>query len=281
MKKQLLIIVILFVTVKTNAQHFQPDNEGISFIAGAGASGYWGDLTEKSKLLSQPGYSFTAGFSYRYNRYFDARAEFSILNLKASDSKNKRADLKNRNLNFKTNVWDFNLIVDYNLHFNTEERKLKPYVFFGVGLCRFNPYTTNRSGDKVYLQPLGTEGQGLSAYPDRKPYERTVIQLPMGLGVKYAVSNRIMLQLEYKYRYLPTDYLDDVSMAGYPSSTTLAAANPGLPLLTYRGDELPGGEPYPNNAGLNRGNPNNRDTYYTLQFKLAYRLSAKGIEILY
>ena len=278
----MLLTAMLMLTFSfSKGQYFQSENPSISATFGAGTSSYFGDLVEKNKFMRQPSYSFSGGFSYNHNQHFNLRLEFAISKIQASDSKNKRADLKARNLNFKSNIFDANFIVDYNLLAMTESRKFTPYVFLGVGFCHFNPYTTDRSGNKVFLQPLGTEGQGLSAYPDRKPYSRTAAQMPFGVGIKYALSSRLLLQLEYKYRYVVSDYLDDVSNAGYPNQTILAVGNPNLPLLTYRGDELPGGASYPKGSGLNRGNPNNRDSYYSLQFKIAYTLSKKGIEINY
>ncbi len=278
-------LMVLFSLVFSNvkSQYFEPENPTFNFITGAGVASYYGDLTEKAKLFNQSSYSFSTGFSYKYNRYFEARLEFSLLEVKGFDSKNNRVDLKARNLSFKSNVWDINLAVDYNILGLNEDRKFSPYVFLGVGISHFNPYTTDRTGAKVYLQPLGTEGQGLSMYPNRKPYSLTNIQLPFGAGVKYAVTPRLVLQLELKYRYLDTDYLDDVSNASYPDLAALTAANPKLPGLAYRGDELPGGADYPTKGTLNRGNPNKKDSYYSTQFKIAYQLSAKGkgFDILY
>lgn len=271
-----LICAIAFKTSSAQSKYFEKQDPALSFTLGAGASGYYGDLVEKYKWFRSPSYSVSAGLSYRYNRYFDGRVEFSALRVKGEDSKNKRADLRARNLNFTSNVWDLNVAIDYNLLGLDEHRKFSPYLFFGIGICHFNPYTTDRSGNKVYLQPQGTEGQGLSAYPNREKYDRTVIELPFGAGIKYAINSKLTLGLEVKYRYIDTDYLDDVSNPTYPSKAVLAASNPNLPMLTYRGDELPGGAPYPTSGTAVRGNPNKRDSYYTAQFKIAYKFCTIG-----
>ena len=278
----ILLTAMLMLTFSfSKGQYFQSENPTISAYFGGGAGSYFGDLVEKNKFMRSPSYSFSGGFSYNHNQHFSLSLDFGLSQIKGSDSKNSRADLKARNLNFTSNIFEGNFIVDYNILAINESRKFTPYVFLGVGFCHFNPYTTDRSGQKVFLQPMGTEGQGLSAYPDRKPYALTAAQLPFGGGIKYALSNRLLIQLEYKYRYVNSDFLDDVSNSGYPNLAILAAGNPKLPQLTYRGDELPGGAPYPNGNGLNRGNPNNNDNYYSLQFKIAYTLTKKGIEINY
>ncbi len=56
------------------------------------------------------------------------------------------------------------------------------YVFGGVALFHFDPYVMD-SGEKVFLKPLSTEGQGLAEYPDRKAYSLTQFTLPFGAGV--------------------------------------------------------------------------------------------------
>ena len=265
-----LCLICAMASKTTKAQLFEQKDPAWSFTLGAGVSGYLGDLVEKHKMFRSPSYSVSGGFSYRYNKHLDGRIEFSALRVKAEDSKNKRADLKARNLNFTSNVYDFNLAIDYNFIGLDEHHKFSPYVFAGIGLCHFDPYTNDRNGNKVYLRPLGTEGQGLSLYPDRKKYARTVIELPFGLGLKYALTSKLLLGLEFKYRYLDTDYFDDVSTT-YPHRPSLAASNPSAPMLSYRGDELPGGAPYPTGSNITRGNPDKNDSYYTLQFKIAYK----------
>ena len=44
-----------------------------------------------------------------------------------------------------------------------------PYVTGGAAVFTFNP-KAEYNGEWVALQPLGTEGQGLPQYPDRKKY---------------------------------------------------------------------------------------------------------------
>ena len=256
----------------TQAQLFNQSNPTWDYTFAAGVSSYLGDLVQSNPLFREPSYCFSTGVAYNYNPHLSFRADFSLLQIQAHDSKNARADLKARNLNFKSQMWDINTSMEYNVWDITgDEHKFTPYVFVGIGLCHFNPTTTDRNGKTVNLQGMNTEGQGLSAFPDRKPYSTTILQIPIGGGLKYRVSDRVALGLEFKYRYVDTDYLDDVSSAGYPDPALLS---PAVRILTYRADELPGGNAYTksNIQGLNRGNPNNRDAYYSGQFKFIYQL---------
>lgn len=270
----LFICFVLSLNMVGYSQLLQPLNPSTDITFGAGISSYYGDLVQKNPVFREPSLCMSMGLAYNYNPHLTVRGDFSYLQIKAKDSKNSRPDLKARNLSFKSYIWELNTTIEYNFIDITGNKKLKftPYLFFGVGICGFNPYTTDRFGKKVFLQPMGTEGQGLAAYPDRTPYDRTIVQVPLGGGFKYAVTKKLSLALEFKYRYVDTDYLDDVSNSGYPDKALLTAKDPSIPLLTYRGDEIAGGAPYPPIVGLNRGNPKKRDSYYSAQFRIIYRL---------
>ena len=269
--KLLILSLILSLTSVVYGQLFQQRDASFDLTGALGVASYYGDLVDKSPVFRQPSFCGSVGVAYNYNPHLSVRGDFSYMQIQGSDSKNSRAALKARNLSFKSNLWDLNASIEYNAIDITGEHKFTPYAFIGIGLCHFNPYTTDRNGKKVYLQPMGTEGQGLSAYPDRTPYSTTILQIPFGAGLKYVLSDKLILGFEFKYRYVDTDYLDDVSNSSYPDKAVLSAKNPSLPQLTYRGDELPGGAPYPA-PSLNRGNPNNRDAYYSVQFKIIYRI---------
>ena len=248
-----------------------------------GIASYYGDLVQSNPFFREPSYAVSFGAAHYFSPHWSIRGDFSFLKVGAKDSKNKRADLKARNLSFKSGIWDFSVAGQYDVYdLTTGEHNFTPYAFLGVGFFHFNPYTTDRNGNKVYLKLKGTEGQGTAAYPDRKEYKTTQLQLPFGIGFKYAINERVVLGLEFKYRYIDTDYLDDVSMGGYPDLAVLAAKDPTLPGLTYRGDELPGGAPYPpKNGGLNRGNPDNSDSYYSVQAKFTWRFKSNKVQINY
>jgi len=151
--------------------------------------------------------------------------------------------------------------------------RLSPYLIGGIGVFHFNPQA-NLDGQWIDLQPLRTEGEGFSEYPDRKVYRLNQLNIPLGLGLAYAVSPKFNVRLEYINRKLFTDYLDDVhstyidpSLFGkYLSGNQLTDAlilnnrrKPGVPdpQTTAR----PGGK---------RGNPTNNDSYFTINVKVGF-----------
>jgi hypothetical protein len=126
------------------------------------------------------------------------------------------------NLNFQSSLFEASVTAEYDLIDITEPddgnfidnnpRKFTPYAFAGLGMFHFNPYTHDQAGKKVYLQPIGTEGQ-------LTPYPLWQICLPYGLGVKYAISNNFLVSAEFNLRKTFTDYIDDASIHHYPDST--------------------------------------------------------------
>ena len=74
-----------------------------------------------------------------------------------------------------------------------------------VSIYNFNPQAENRNGQWVDLQPLGTEGQGTTAYPERKKYARTQIAIPFGGGIKYTLNERLNIMFSFSARKSLTD----------------------------------------------------------------------------
>ena len=235
-----------------------------SISAGIGVANYLGDLIEDNRLYSQSGFAFSLGAAYAFSNKFSARLDAGIQRVGAADSKNKGVQYRDRNLSFKSNIADVSLSLEYSL-LDINKYKITPFLSAGVGMMFFKPYAKDASGKKQFLQPLGTEGQGLAAYPGRKMYSKSAVEFPVGFGFRMAASQKITLQLELNYRITGTDYLDDVSTNGYPDKALLDARNSVTSTFTYRG---PG--PYPANLQLPRGNPKDKDGYYTTQFKVIY-----------
>lgn len=232
----------------------------------AGVSQYDGDL-------SQTGISFkrlkpAVGFNLRYNSgdLLDVRVGLLFARVGADDKDNKRADYQARNLSFKTNIQELNVCAEFNL-VDPEIYLQVPYVFLGVGVFHFNPFTYDNEGNKIYLKPLSTEGEGLPEYPKRKNYSLIQFCVPFGAGFKIKTTDEWQLSFEFGYRFLITDYLDDVSKT-YPSLELLnLRKGPKSAELSYRKDKPFREEGYP------RGNSKVRDYYFFTGLKLAFNLT--------
>jgi hypothetical protein len=232
----------------------------------AGLSGYNGDL--KERLFTTRGMAPAGAINLRYNfnDIFIIRGGVAAGKVSANDKRNRQHDLRCRNLNFRTSILEANLCLEINL-LEPDFFTVYPYVFAGVGVFHFNPYTYDRHGRKTFLQPLGTEGQGLPAYPDRKPYALTQFCLPFGGGFKILLNERFDLVYELAGRALFTDYLDDVSTTYVNTHTLMSNSRPKAAELAYRQTDAP----YPTEGDI-RGNPKVKDWYFMTGLKLLMRL---------
>jgi Domain of unknown function (DUF6089) len=236
-----------------------------------GFSNYIGDLQSSRYTTSQSNGSFGAGLQYDLSGHFSLLSNLTYGRISAADGYSKQADLRARNLNFESVIGEWNLLLEYNL-FDLRDHRLTPYVFGGLALFHFNPYAYDTTGKKVYLRPLSTEGEGLSEYPNRKEYALTQVSIPFGGGIKFRVSDRVVLAYEIGMRKTFTDYLDDVSKTYVAQNVLLAERGPEAVEMAYRGNELKEGAPYPA-AGSIRGGSKNKDWYYISGLRVTIALN--------
>jgi hypothetical protein len=233
-----------------------------------GASAYNGDLTQQAFSFKRINPAF--GFSIKYNTgdFLNIRAGLAFEKVSANDKDNNSSFLKARNLNFKTNILEFDLSFEFVL-LDPEIYDAYPYLFAGVGIFHFNPYTYDDGGAKTYLHPLSTEGQGLPDF-GRKNYSLTQPCVPVGAGFKYKINKKFEASFEFGYRWLFTDYLDDVSKTYVSIETLNLRKGPKAAELSYRKVGVPFTE-----EGYPRGNPKVKDYYWFSGLKLAFKLNKK------
>ena len=244
-----------------------------------GVSNYLGDMTDK--LYQNPGVALGFNVGYQFSSRVNLRAGFTYGKVSGADSLSSQEDIQLRNLHFQSNITEFSVVGEINT-LNLNLKRWSPYVFGGVAVFHFNPYTFEQQGLKVYLQPLGTEGQGLPGYPQSKLYSRTQIAMPFGGGVKYNITDNLRIALEIGLRKLFTDYLDDVSGNYADPNELLAARGQQAVDLSYREDELPFGDPAYPLKGETRGSSKYKDYYYFTGLHLSFILpSGDGSTRLY
>lgn len=240
----------------------------------AGLSNYHGDLQPNSFTLNYAKPAAILSFKYEIKNNLYLRVGAGMGSLEGSDQSNKD-ELKKRNLSFKTSLFEFNVGAEY--RFVRENLGYTPYVFAGAGIFSFKPYTTYHD-QKVFLQPLGTEGQGLAQYPQKKPYKLTQFCLPLGIGIKWPLNQSIDLGVEFGHRKLFTDYIDDVSDT-YADQQALLNAHGQLAVdLAFRRSEIDPSKPYPN-EGVRRGNTNKEDAYYFGGVTIAIKIPHNDLHI--
>ncbi|HYF29986.1 MAG TPA: DUF6089 family protein [Chitinophagaceae bacterium] len=252
MKRTLFLVLLMPVLAAAQNR--------LHLVVSGGFSNYYGDLQGKPLTLDQAHGAFGLGLKYDLTNHFSVKGGMFYGKLSADDKRNKPS-LQPRNLNFHTRILEGSLLAEYAL-FDLQEKQFTPYAFGGVAIFRFNPYTFDSTGGKHYLQPLGTEGQGLAQYPDRKLYKLTQFAIPFGAGLRLKVSEKVTLAYEFSLRKTFSDYIDDLSTTYVDPFILEAARGSKAVELSYRGGELKDGiQTYPPEGSV-RGGAKSKDWYY-------------------
>ena len=270
-----LLTVISLSSLFVSAQREAVIQEG-EFGVGMGAGHYFGDLNTRAHL-NRPKIAATAFFRKNFGNYIAVRVGASFAQLGYSDIYNDHNSyMQTRNLSFNSNVWELALQGDFNFFRfmpGEPDYNFTPYVTFGVGVFNYDPFAM-LAGQKHYLRPLNTEGQGSSLYPDRKPYGSMAFCVPFGVGFKYCINERINVGFEIIHRVTGTDYLDDVSKT-YVNTSLFPPLPDGSPspayLLHDRSYEL--GDPI-GLPGRQRGVSTQKDQFATAMFYVSFNLQS-------
>ncbi|MCG8323709.1 MAG: DUF6089 family protein [Cytophagales bacterium] len=197
---------------------------------------YFGDLAPKSSIASTD-ISFTRpGIGVSIQRKVlprvSVRGGLLFGRLQGSDFDSADPNDENarfryvRNLQFRNDILEFSVsgVFDLIPSYGTfvTRSNFVPYVFAGVAVLHHNPQglvpetdvntgsPLAEAGQWVDLEPLGTEGQ-YSEGSGVSTYSNVQFAIPVGLGVRYRLSQAIDLELEVGYRHLFFDHIDDVS----------------------------------------------------------------------
>jgi hypothetical protein len=241
-----------------------------------GAAHYFGDINTRAKL-NRPKIAVGAFFRKQFSNYVALRVSAHYAKLGYSDVYNKSNDFqRRRNLSFNSNIFELALQGDFNFYKfipGDPDHRFTPYVTLGVGVFTYDPYAY-LNDQKVFLRPLGTEGQGNTLYPDRKPYGTMALCVPFGVGVKYAVNERMNVGVEIAHRFTKTDYLDDVSTT-YIGADKFPLLPDGSPSVarqmqdrSYETGEIIGLE------GRQRGFSQQKDQYVIAELTVSWNLTS-------
>ncbi|MCH2021735.1 MAG: DUF6089 family protein [Saprospiraceae bacterium] len=190
-----------------------------------GMTNYLGDLVPPEEYFLGTNLGLGATYQYNITDRISVRGNCIWGQISGSDHNSSyNSGRRQRNLDFHSHILEFSALAQINILRFHPQRKFKPitpFIFLGIGLFHFNPSTIYKN-ERVFLQPLGTEGQGMDGYPPK--YNIWEISIPAGIGIKFSLTKHINLSLEFGLRKTFTDYLDDVS-GDYVGLTELWAGN--------------------------------------------------------
>ncbi|MGG9961904.1 DUF6089 family protein [Ferruginibacter sp. SUN106] len=276
--KKLTVLTILFILVMVNstrAQRYDYVQQG-DFGVTLGAAHYFGDINTRA-AINRPKPALGLFFRKQFGNYVGMRIGAHFAQVGYSDTYSKNDYQKTRNLSFNSNIWELAVQGDFNFFKfipGDPEHSFTPYVTLGVGVFSYDPYAY-LDGKKEFLRPLGTEGQVLG-YKGRKQYSTMAFCIPLGVGMKYNITEKMNLSFEVSNRFTTTDYLDDVSTT-YIGASRFATLPNGQPstaaLLQDRSYELD-----PNNIlgveGRQRGFSKQRDQYIFAEIGISFNISS-------
>ncbi|MEO6830813.1 MAG: DUF6089 family protein [Chitinophagaceae bacterium] len=264
-----LFFLVLFIKNAQGQLFFAGTEYGITI----GGSQYFGDLNDSYglKFIRPAGGIF---IRQHLNPYISVRASLTATNIGYDDKLNTNAYEKYRNLNFTSHIVELSAQSEFNfIRFTTgeENHRFTPYLTGGIGVFYYDPVSVF-NGKHYSLRKLGTEGQNLAEYKDRK-YNSFAVCFPVGVGFKYWVKPGLNLGFEIADRLTLTDYLDDVSTS-YVGADKFPT-NPDYPNPAYTLQDRSAEPSSPSalgRAGKQRGNTSSYDQYMYGVFNISFQL---------
>ena len=215
-RRILLLITMLVAALQMNAQI--DDEYKMEVGAGVGMVGYLGDYNDNIAKCMQP--SGMVVLRRNFNPYMSLRLTGTLGKLKGSYKDEKTYYPENAEYSFNRSMVDVNIVYEYNFW---------PYGtgFDYRGAKRFTPY--------IYIGLGGT-------YVSSNSNNVLAMNIPLGLGVKYKVTERLNVGLDWGIHFALSDKLDGVV------------------------------DPY---SVRSSGAFKNKDAFTTLQLSLTYSFAAK------
>jgi hypothetical protein len=289
----LIVLLVCLGTGPLTAQYFRQSSywktnrRELDF--GIGIANFLGELGGRNQIgspfvwdleLSQTRPAASFGYRYFVARQQALVARLSYGVLAGNDNLTTEPFRNNRNLNFKSDLLE--LAVVYEFHLFREElghiydlrgvKGEKPtrvglYLFAGIGGSYFDPRAQYNNA-WVRLKPLSTEGQGLPGGPEE--YSNFTLAIPMGIGLRKAVSKNMSIGLNLQYTKTFTDYIDDVSDVYFDNDAIRAARGD---VAAFLADPNLGNIPGQSAAGQQRGDVDDLDAYLFFKFHVHYKLT--------
>ena len=187
MRKLLLMLMVLLPAARMSAQ--DDPQYRMEIGAGVGTVSYEGDFNGNVLKNMQP--IFSALWRYNFDPYKDLRLSATYGKLKGSskDVDTYYPDYATEEYSFNRNLLDVSLVFEYNFWpYGTGRdyrgaKRLTPYIYGGIG-------ATSASG-----------GGSKSVF---------TANVPIGLGVKYKLNERMNLGLDWGIHFSLSDELDGV-----------------------------------------------------------------------
>lgn len=177
-----LIIICLFCSSYSELK--AQDDYKYEIGGMAGTSFYMGDAN-KSKLYQNPGLSIGAIFRYNIDLRWSLKNNFVMGKISGDTRGSGNKFPMGAEVSFNRMFYELGSQIEFNLFSYSDKyaylgtKRISPYVFTGIGI-------TFGSGEKTFFDA----------------------NIPLGIGVKYKIKERLNLGFEFSFRKLFSDSFD-------------------------------------------------------------------------
>jgi opacity protein-like surface antigen len=189
---------------------------------GAGTFIYQGDLTH-SQAGSLKGVKpmLQLWYARPFTSYLSWRADLSIGSIQSDESRFSYPSWKqSRNFSFSTPVTEISGRLVYNFYGDNGKdtyHTITPYLMAGAGMSFLKVQRDWSRMDTTLFNSKSATASGLGTDTLRRPPSLQIV-LPVGAGVRWAVTPSMSVHAEATYRFVFSDYVDGFSYAANKSA---------------------------------------------------------------
>lgn len=184
-KRTTIFTILLFLFSVSSFIELKAQDDYKYEIGGmAGTSFYMGDAN-KTKLYQKPGLSAGVVFRYNVDLRWSVKSNFVVGKVSGDTQSSGNKFPHDQQSSFNRMFYELGSQIEFNF-FNYSDKfgylgakRFSPYIFTGVGV-------TLGSGEKTFMD----------------------VNIPLGVGVKYKIRDRLNLGFEFSFRKLFSDSFD-------------------------------------------------------------------------
>jgi hypothetical protein len=210
--KVLIFLAILFFSTTDIKAQIDPFKYEVGINVGTYI--YQGDLAPSyAGSFKTPGLAIGMQVSRKLTTSLSARVEFNTGKLKGDDAKYAEPEWRSqRNFAFETRISELTASLIYTPgQFNG---RFKPYIFAGAGVAFINVTRDYSKYNPEYF--VGTSVTAGLEEDLATPLPAHLPVIPVGIGVRYEINDRMSIVPEASFRYISTDYVDGYSKSATP-----------------------------------------------------------------
>ena len=215
--KHFLLLLYFMPCLMANAQtpsRTSPKGNYVEVGFLFGLTSYSGDLAEKAVDLAEihPGYG--AYLRYHFNNHFSTR--FHVYSGSISGDDANSPALATRNIRFSTSIVEMGLVGEWFVTGNSRfsntgvhRSSICPYLFAGLG-------ATFANADAEYYGPPNRRNESLRTPLPEEGLSSKFIVVPVGIGLRADIRERLVVGVEGGFRPVFSDDLDGIRYNGNP-----------------------------------------------------------------